>query len=348
MSNAMSRAGRSAVAATLSLSLAACATNPLRLDYGGEVADRGKLAAAASAAFLDRVEEARVEANLALIESDPNCAPLLAHVRLRPDLAAATASPEPARGWLCTREAVAGRTSPLSLAPMGDEFEPTLQAISAVGAYSEAIAGILLAEGGDPAAEFTATLALLGAAGALFDAAGGGPGAPPDLLSPDDPRPQAVAGFLAFVADLADEQSRVDQLRQLAASEQGSAELVANLQAHLRQWNGERIANMDLHDVVATAMMGQLLQRDPAPVAEERRLMAERYYQRDADRREARLAFAALDGMLGALAAADRDLRRTLAENPDLSPAERAQLARVFRGRVTDAFGTLTALLTAF
>lgn len=328
------------------LSLAGCATNALRLDYATDLAAEGHATALASSAFLDRVEDARIAANIELATSDPNCLPLTAHLRERPDLSRMGAMGEPLRGWLCAQGPEPG-TVALSMAPLSDELLPTIELIRALGEYSDSIADILAQDGSQDAADFADTLALLGAAADTATALGmvpegsGFPGAA-------DPRLPAIADFVAIVTELSAEQRKVDQLRLLATSTTGSAELISTLEDHLMLWDLSRRADISVHSTLASEMMGQAFRAEPPAIAATRRELVTAYYMRERGAREELRAYRVIGGMLASLAAADNDLRRVLRENPDLTAEERAERARELRARVTRAFETATALLTAF
>ncbi|MHA7820159.1 MAG: hypothetical protein ACX930_10985 [Erythrobacter sp.] len=345
------------------LGLSACATNVLRLEYAEDLSARGKAAAAASSAFLGKVEDARIAANLELVEADPNCRPNMVNIRLAPDLSASDAANGANAGWLCAASANDG-TVELSLAPLGPELEPTFQLISALGSYSQAIVNILEGEVYDPAEDFIDTLALLRAAEGTICALDGGvapsggadgaatcqrpSGAGPAIPDSDDPRLEAVGSALTFLGELASEQSKVDQLRKLRAQGPAGASLATALQEHLRDWDLSRRADIVLLASVENALMAQALSAVPPPAASKRRAYVEQYYQRQKESRNSLRAFAALDAMLSDLALAEDDLHRVLEENPDLTDAEKAQVARIYRSRVTRALNSITALITAF
>ena len=317
--------------------LAGCATNQLRLDYAGDVAALGRSTATAADGFLDKVEDARIAANVELAVADPNCLPRTAHVRQPPDFQRLAPDGTLARGWLCAAGAEQG-TRPLSLAAPDREFEPTIQLIAALGSYADTIARILEGKGSDEGEDFNETLALL-------DKAAGAMGA---LAAVDDGRLAAIGAFAAFVADLAREQRKVDQLRRLAASTQGGAELAGELQDHLIRWDGSRRSDLALQANLASEMMTRAFRAEPPAPPETRRELIAAYYARERGAREERLAYEVLGALFADLARADTDMRRVLAEDPDLTAAERATVRRALLTRVGSAFETAQSLLSAF
>jgi len=339
------KATRLVCAISAALLLGACATNSLRLDYAQDVAAQGQAAATAADAFLDTVEDARIAANVELAASDPNCLPRIAHVRMAPDLSQTGPDGTLVRGWLCASGAEPG-TVPLSMVPPGREFEPTLQLIAALGAYSEAIAHILAEDGSEQGERFGETLALLQAAAGTMGALGGDAGRV--VPAADDPRFEAIQGFVAFVSELASEQRKVDQLRTLIASPEGSAELAGQVQDHLIRWDTARRSDLALQATLASSVMSQAFRAEPPAPPETRRELITAYYARERGAREEMRAYSVLGALFTDLARADSDMRRVLAEDPDLTPAERTEVARALQRRVAQAFETATALLTAF
>jgi len=325
--------------------LSGYATNALRLDYAGDVAAQAETAANASRKFLTDVEKTRTEANLDLIAADPNCTPLFVYLRRVPDVAAISDPDDPPRGWLCAKQPVAGVTQndPYSLEPIGNELEPTLILIASLGAYGAAINDILEQEGGDAAQDIADSVALAGAAENLLRSAIGGKRLVP---AADDPRLTSITAFVAFLQELQTEQDKVDDLRALVASSTGNEAIIRDLRDHLRSWEIARASDVIVQRALADTIMGVALRGETTPG--ERRALVAPYYQRAADQVTAARLAPALDAVLGELQAADADLRRVLKQNPDLTPAERARVARLNRQRLTRAFNGLADILTAF
>ncbi|MEZ0496369.1 hypothetical protein [Sphingomonas sp. IW22] len=330
----------------VAVTLPGCASNAIRLDYAGDVAGRAEVAAAASRRYLAEVDETRVAVNVDLIGMDTACVPNRAWIRRQADVGAIKASDFPPRGWLCAPGPLDGVTypEPLSLAPLGPDLEPTFLLIDALGAYGAGIATILEEEGPDPAADLVHALALARSAEGLLRAMAGGAGQPV-VPAADDVRLVAIDAFIAFVTELRTEQRKVDALRRTA----GAGPLIAALRDHLSNWELGRQADENLRFELATALLGGAQRADAPQLSKAmRREFGAAYYEGAAGRTSSARFKAALDGTLGELAAAEADLRRVLAEDPDLTDAERREAARITRQRLTRAFDTLSRLLLAF
>lgn len=330
----------------IALLLAGCATNALRLEYATDVAAKGKVAATAARQFLVRVDETRISSNLDLIAIDPACVPNSAFVRIQPRMGRLRDPARPPRGWLCAPQKATGVTydSPFSLAPFGDDMEPTFVLIDALGAYAAAIADILDEKGPDPVKDLTDALGLARSADGLLQSLAGGN---PIVPAADDPRVKAVSDFIAFVSELRTEQDKVKQLRKLAAST-GSVETVTALKDHLANWEQRRRTDEGLRFVLAGVLVRQAQAAEPPLAAGARRDFARAYYDRAAGVVAAGKLKPALDATLDEMAAADADLRRTLADHPKLSEDERVKLAAITRERIGRAFDTLAQLVIAF
>jgi hypothetical protein len=327
--------------------LQGCATNALRLEYAGDVAAQGQIAAAASREFLVKVDAARVTANLDLIALDADCRPKNAFLRRAPLLTAIKDPKAPPRGWLCTRAHVEGQTheTPISLAPMTNDLEPTFVLIASLASYSNAISAILEQETIDPGAEFLETVALAQSAGNLIKAiSGSGPTVP----GTDDPRVSAIAEFVTFLGELAEEADQVKQLREFAASDKGNGAVIMQLRDHLANWELGRKGDENLRYLQTQIMLEANLQIDPPLPPAQRRELAKGLYDRAAALNSSARLFSALDATLQELADADADLRRVLKKNPNLTAAERQKVGRLNRQRVTRALQALTSIVTSF
>jgi hypothetical protein len=94
--------------------------------------------------------------------------------------------------------------------------------------------------------------------------------------------------------------------------------------------------------------MAQAFRAEPPAPPETRRELITAYYARERGAREEMRAYDVLAALFAELARADADMRRVLTEDPNLTQAERAEVARALQSRVAQAFETATALLTAF
>ena len=337
---------RIAVVVLAAGTLGSCGLNQIRIGYAGDVAAKGKVAAAASRDFLVTVDQTRIAANLDLIAMDPACAPLQTYVRRQPDLRAFKDPANPPRGWLCATAAVKDVTydQPFSLAPLGGDLEPTFVLIDALGAYASGLAAIVDEKGDDPIGDLTDALALVRSAEGLLDSLSG---AAPVVPSADDKRLAAIKGFAQFLVDLQNEKTKADKLKKYVES-QGSADTIRALRDHLSAWELSRRSDANLRFVLAAVLINGAQAADPPLPAERRRAIAKNYYDRAAARVSSAKLKPAIDAVLVELGAADDDLRRVLHDKPNLTAAERARLAEITRERIGKAFDLLTALVTSF
>lgn len=324
----------------------ACGTNTLRVEYAGNVAAQGKAAAIASRNFLGRVEAARQETNIELIVADPACARSgnLMIVRGRPDLSRTRAS-----GWLCVPEGaqVGAADQELSRAPLTEDLRPTLGLIDAVASYAAALTEIVDAEFSDPAQEITEALETARAFQGLFLAVTGAASGP--VPAADDSRVTAVTGFVSFLEELNREKTQVRRLRELLAQHPTGAEpIIAQLQSHLRIWEISRAGDVTLRSNLLGTLMANIVRAEPPASAAQRREALVSFYQRQSAAEASAELSPALNNLLLTLLEADRDMRRVLREDPDLTKEEAARVASINRARLLRALERVTALITAF
>lgn len=334
-----------AVAGLLLLAgVSACATDALRVDYARTVAAEGKAAAEASKEFLHRVDIGRREANIELVAADPACgAESKAKVRKTPRIEA-----REGRGWLC----VPPRWNPdehheFSLRPITPELAPTLDLISALTSYTEALGAIADEKADDPLKPLLDALETARAAEGAIQALRNRT----DLLVPaaDDKRIEAVRGFVALLVELAHERDQVKRLRAVVAKHpEGAAPVIASLRSHLRLWETRRGADAAVREfIVASIVKRSVDSRPPTSISARREALTSYYALSDANDASAKI-HPALDDVLRELDKADRGFRRVLAPNPDLNDKERARIAELNRQRIVRALQSLTALITSF
>lgn len=324
------------------LLLCGCATNQLRVDYAGSVADKSDAAIAGARAFLGRVEWGRRQANIDLVAADPACARDRPKLRAQPDLR----RDAPKSGFLCTSDAN-GPGIPLLLTPIDRELEPTLLLLDALAAYSEGIARILDSNAGDPAQPLLDALALAHAAQSAALAVAGSDQGP--IPAADDPRVRAAADLIGFLGELKREADQVKSLRaMITAQPAGIAPLAKSLSRELKTWERARSGDAAIRLAVTTGEAVTVLQADPPATSAARREAMTRFYLRqDTARAEAMIAPALL-ALVDSVAEADADMRRVLKENPDLNAAERRRVAELNRRRVLAGLNHVTALAQAF
>lgn len=326
----------------LFLLCSSCATNALRIEYASDVAAKGKVAEAASRAYLQDVERVRTSANVDIIALDPACLPIEAYVWRSPKLSLVKDPAKPPRGWLCAPSLQSGVTydTPFRLAPLGAELDPTLVLLDSLATYSDGLTKILDAKGPDPTAELLSALDLARSADKLLAALTLRSTVVP---AADDKRLTAVGAFISYLNDLAVERDKVQRIRKFLAGDAVEQDLIKSLRNHLRGWDIGRQSDMDLRFQLATILL-QKAQESGLP-ADKRREFARAYFERAAGATDAAAFEPALDGALAELASADSDLRRIIQAHPKLTPAERARVAQITRERLSKAFESLAAII---
>ena len=328
----------------LALMLNGCALNALRVEIAGSVAAQAKTATAAAQAYLGTVQDARQASNSDLIGIDGQCAPDRAYVRIKPDYAAFRAGGD-VSGWLCAREASAETfPTPLDLAPIDRDLDPDFALINALGAYGDAITGILADKSGDPTPDILGALALAQSGEKLIDAV---TGAKPIIPGADDPRTKAATDLITLLGQLANEQHQVNRLKLLTASP-GSATLIHTLRDHLANWELGRRTDNNMRLIVAKIMFAQIMAGNPAPGPSARQQALADYYARNRQTYATASLGAAIDATLAEFAATDQHLRDVLRDHPKLSAKDRAEIGRITRQRLTAAFNSLASLILAF
>jgi hypothetical protein len=335
--------GRFAVIPLLLL-LQGCATNALRTEYAGAVAERSAAAAQGARRFLAQVDASRLAANIELAAADPACARVSPLLRQPPDIGADA----PRVGFLCVNTKL--RSPPpgvaISLLPLAEELEPTLRLTEALGAYGEAIASLIEDDPVDPAQPLLDALSLALAAQDALNAVIAS--SPTPIPVADDPRVSAIAGLVNFFGELNREARQVTALRRhIAEDPDRFKQVMAPLRRQLTSWERARSADVGILKVVEDASVQAVLLAEPPKSAEMRRAALERYYSKEAARRdEARIA-PALFRLFDAVEEADADLRRVLAENPDVNDKERRRIAALNRERIIAGLKHVASLANA-
>ena len=322
---------------------AGCATNALRVDYARTVGTQGKAAAEASREFLRHVDRTRRGANIELVAADPACHEPRPKVRKKPRVTA-----REGRGWLCLPPGWNwDDTDEFSLHPLTPELEPTFELIGALASYAEALTEIVDTKPSEPLKPLLDALTTARAAQDLVQTIRNRPGRP--IPAADDARVKAVTDFVGFLVELSDEADKVRRLREVIAKHpEGAGPVIASLRDDLLTWNGSRASDELLRLAVMEAIVDRTVgRRPPASVGERRDAVSSLYALKDAHD-ASRALYPALRKVLDELETADKDLRRVLVRNPDLTPKERAKIAEINRQRIVRALNSLTALITSF
>jgi hypothetical protein len=315
----------------------------LRTQYAGNVGHEGVGVTAASSEFLHDVEASRRLANIELVVADPACGTNPAFVRGQIRMR----QKEP--GWLCPSPGEKRQLldRQLGMSPIASQIQPTVLLVSSLGAYTTAIADAVDSKASDPTKPLLDALETAHSAQGLLLAISGGQDGP--IPGSDDKRVKAVSDFVQFVAGLADEAARVRHLRELvAANPDGAQPLINALQDHLATWENSRKADDGLRIAVNGVVLRRTLDARPPVSPDARRRALITFYQVQDGVRAASEIYPAVAKSLGELADADKDLRRILVEHPNLTKAERAEVAELNRQRAIKAMDMLAALVTSF
>ncbi|HTU11662.1 MAG TPA: hypothetical protein VMG08_12290 [Allosphingosinicella sp.] len=328
---------------------AGCATDPLRIEYAQSASAKGKAAATASRTFLDRVEAGRQALSIDLVAADPACA--------RPDqramvrIQALTDRNAPARGWLCVPRGWngSGQDIDISRAPLANdpEMRATLGLIDALSTYSDALAEVVGRTGEDPAAALNDAFSTARAIQGFLLAATGTEKGP--IWAADDPRAEAITGFVTFLGELAHQRAQVNALREVIENNPDVTSVtIATLRESIQSWESVRNSEDGLRIAASEVLLNGILNKQPPATAAARREAMRADYDRKAESDTARQVAPALYVLLDAFAQADADLRRILPENGPLNARERRRVAEIARQRIVRALERVTALITAF
>lgn len=320
----------------------ACATNALRVEYAGNVAAQGKAAGLAARAFLGNVDLARQDLAIDLISADPACGRRgnTALVRQAPNLA----SDHPLSGWICVPESESAEPGNLQLGPIADAVEPTLVLIDALVSYSDALAEIVAPNPIPPEQEINDALGLASSVQGLWLALSGTQAGP---LTQE--RQDAISGFITMMEELKRERDQVRRLREVMRRHpDGAQPLIRELREDLLIWETSRKGDAAVRTIVVGSLARDVLDRTPPVSIADRRQALSSFYSRRRAANEANALHPALDAVLVSLDQADRDLRRVLVDDPNLTREERARVSEIARRRITRALQRLTALITAF
>jgi hypothetical protein len=325
-----------------------CATNALRVEYAANVGAEGQAAGQAARSFANHTAAAQRLANIDLVVADPACGVLTPRIRTPPNLDPAG----PATGWLCLAEGEQAAASTFAVLELDDPrrtLTPLFAAVNSLVAYTDVLAEIA-GEGPPDVAGGIADA--LGTASAFEGAILALLGAPPDkavVPASDDARVAAVAGFAQMLADLSTEQAQVDALRAVIAKHpEGASALITQLRGRLRLLETSRSANAAIVSALNTAQVQKALRKSPPLSAADRRAALEAFYAREAETDMKSALYPAVLNLVATLEQSDKDFRRVIVKDPDLTEKERRILAEITRKRVVRALQNFTSLINSF
>jgi hypothetical protein len=324
--------GRLGLLLTVSLALAGCATNAIRLDRASAMGQAGAVAGVGTRAVLADVEEANRAKLIAVAALDPACAlptPVIT-------------APTRRDARICAPAGAAPVPGDFTLARFDSRaFGPAIATLEALATYLGAVDAILTAKRVDVGAELDEAIATLQAAADDITTIAGA--APPPAIT--DAQRGAVRGALSLISALANEAATVRELRRLETPARD-----AEFQATLDQL---RVVNTGLADVLDQELQQQQLvlglprqeareARDPREDRREEMALIER-------RERIGALKTALGKLVDALGTARTEYLALLRDpNAKLTDEERAKRARVAQERVLAALGAVAKLVRAF
>lgn len=329
--------------------LGGCAGNAVRVESANVVAGAGHAATDQTSAFIGRVANARMEANLTLVASDPSCRwPLDGKIIIRgtgATLAEPLVQPSPAgeRRPLCAATLDPARGDfAVSVAPIPlGALRPTLDLVDALAGYSDALAAIVA---DDPnAADDGIAAAFDAAASASADIARLANGPAPLK----DSQTKAVHDVLTLIDELNRERRQVRDLRKIAASQGGQVKaLIGQLKAQITLWTTNSLKGSLEKSILAHA---QVLDRwmDTAPTNfEERRQRFAQLAEMQADLAQADAVGGAASDALDTMASANQQFLDAL--DGRFTPRMRREMGRIARARVLRALHALADVAQSF
>ena len=328
------------------LLLTSCGYNSVRLARASDVVEAGNGAVASTREFLKQVVSARDEANVSLVASDEGCA-WGQTIVLRGDL-------RPPSKSICLPLGTPAdprlNDLQISLEPIPDaQLKPTLDAIAALASYLEAVNTIVGRKNPD-------------VSGDLADAYGKALQAQADLatvtgskttLIPklSDAQSNAIKGLIDIVVQLATEEQKVRDLRQIVTSQNSTVvAVIDNLKASVDTWaSGSLKGDLELTDA-AFIQMGRKLAAQP-PVYkgyDARRAVIQRVIASHKAVAAVPALTAAINKSLTEVRSAQDDLVDGLSAHPHWTDKERTQAAALNRARLLGALHAIAAVAAAF
>lgn len=228
----------------LAIALAGCGANALRLEIAGKVSSSSTAVVEQANAAIDRARKSRIDANSALIASDPSCSPGTETLPIYSP--AADYKPSNPVPPLCAVPVAGGgfqqwkgyRVRSISVAPIPeDALKPTVQLIGAIADYQGALAKILAEPKANVQTELEGIIAKATTAKALAEGVTGATlPALPDLKSK---QATSAIALIQFVTDLVQEARKTEDVRRLVV-ERGPRvmAILPQLREQLQLWNG--------------------------------------------------------------------------------------------------------------
>ena len=327
---------RSTTVLIVALSLAGCATNAIRLDRAETMVEAGRTAGTATTSLLEQTRAANREVLLDLVAIDPECS------LRRPVIASPT---DKRVKQFCRRGAIPGEDGAFEIERIVlSDFKPTLAVVAGLAGYLDQVEAVLSRDpidiGADLAAAESDLRVLLGAAQAVA-----GDGTPLPTLN--DAQKTALGGALELLSTLADEQSRVDDLRTIESREnrEAFARTLSGLHAANTLWLKKYAGQLANRETLLATQLSKLSKATP----EKRRPVAAALLKAIEEREALPKLRAALFEVANALGASHDAYLELLDDgNAPLTDEERRRKAQLNHDRVIGALKSLTALITVF
>jgi hypothetical protein len=324
--------------------ISACAGNRIRVDTASEVHTAAGAFVNDANSALNEARRRRLEANAALVASDPSCLPLERIVVQR----RTGAPPRRGRTPLCAEDAsprLGYSNDVLALRPITEEqLKPTIFLIGAIGDYGAALGKIAARPDADISKELGAFAGKAQAAAAIANS----------LLGANIPNPEkalassqgkAALALLDFFVRLDTERRKVRDINALVVDRGAKVEAVIPLlRSQLRNW------------IIAVSQGDAQIYQNSLVRAYENERSSWSFDQRLAFAtrvNESRAASAAapararqVEAALGAFQKAQADLRRVLAGN--FNAQEKRRMARIQGERMLEALDLISKTVVAF
>ncbi|WP_199554040.1 hypothetical protein [Sandaracinobacteroides hominis] len=311
----------------LVLLLPACtAQNALTVERGGALVAAGAPATAASRALLNEVAATSREASIELAVADRGCR--------WPEVRIATA---PEASGLCAKAAEPGVDF---VVIDRARLSPTISLIDGLVAYLSSVDDIVSEAPDDSGTMLSnALIDAQGIAGVVSSVAGV---AEPRVT---DEQREAAAGLVGLIGTLAQERDQAARLRQLEGKSGDVSRTITLLETDLNNW-AKLALQSDLDTVDAAFLTRSRQLSRNAPDTDYRAFLTN--WAELKDRRDAAGALPTeLSKALNAMQLAHADYDRIL-QNRNLTAADRKEMARIARARLSQALSSVAAVLRAF
>jgi hypothetical protein len=325
------------------LLVSACAGNKLRVDAAADVQTASDALVTRATAALDEAKARRLQANAALVASDPSCEPLARIVVQR-----RTGRGGGGKTPLCASSSVPRlgyQLDVLDLRPISEEaLKPTILLISAVGDYGAALGKIAARPNADISKELGSLAGKASSAAAIANGLLGTnlPDAEKQLAT--DQAKTAVA-LLQFFADLAVEQRKVRDINRYVAEHGDEVEaILPQLATQLSNW----ILAVSQGDAqIYQNSLVRAYRNERSKWSYDQRLaFATRVNESRAESAAAPARMRALTQALTDFKDAQADLRRKL--RGDFTPEEKRRMGQIANQRMLEALDLVAKTVIAF